>query len=70
MDSKKKYYQTQPNPLPNDSDDLDWEDGGYPHISNVVSAQECTGMMPVLPLDEDQEDSYRDLYSSELPKEN
>lgn len=66
---KKKYYKTLPSGLPDDRDALEWEDGSYPCISSVVSAQECTGMMPVLPEDEEEEESYRSLFTNEIPGE-
>ncbi len=66
---QKRYYKTTPNSLPQENDALDWEDEFfYPGISSVASAQECTGMMPIPPEDEEQEDAYRSLFSNELPK--
>lgn len=33
-----------------------------------ASSMECTGMMPRPPQNEDEEESYRDLYPTEIPR--
>ena len=38
-----------------------------PHISNVASEMECTGLIPVQPETEDERDSYLELSSTSLP---
>lgn len=69
MEQRKMYYQTEPLPIPDDFDAVDWEeDEDFPRISNVVSACECTGMMPRPPVDEEEDAAYRSLFSNELPK--
>ena len=66
---QKRYYKTTPSSPPQEYDALDWEDEiFYPGISSVVSSQECTGMMPIPPEDEEEEEAYRSLFSNELPK--
>ncbi len=68
MIDKERHWKTAPDLLPDDGDDLAWEDEDYlPHISNVASACECTGLMPRPPMDEAEEEAYRALYSGEVP---
>lgn len=70
MIDKERRWRTGPDLLPEDDDYLDWEDEDYlPHISNVASACECTGLMPRPPLNAAEEEAYRALYSGELPDE-
>ncbi len=38
-----------------------------PNISNVVSATECTGLMPTLPMDKEEYASELDLFSTSRP---
>ena len=38
-----------------------------PHISNVASEMECTGLIPVQPETEEERDSYLELSSTSLP---
>lgn len=38
-----------------------------PQISNVVSATECTGMVPTQPENQDELEADMDLFSSSLP---
>lgn len=38
-----------------------------PRISNVASEMECTGLVPVQPENEDELDSYLELFSNALP---
>lgn len=38
-----------------------------PQISNVVSATECTGIVPTQPQDQDELEADMDLFSSSLP---
>ena len=38
-----------------------------PHISNVASEMECTGLIPVQPETEEERDSYLGLSSTSLP---
>lgn len=38
-----------------------------PQISNVVSATECTGIVPTQPENQDELESDMDLFSSSLP---
>ncbi len=69
MQDQKKHYKTQPDTQPDKFDPLDWdEEDAFPRISNVASAFECTGMMPRPPIDEEEDESYRGLFSNELPR--
>lgn len=43
-------------------------DDVIPDISNVVSATETTGMMPIPPQNSEEYTSYQDLASMEIPK--
>lgn len=52
-----------------DKTTLDWEEDYYPGISNIVSASECTGMMYAPPQNEDEQESYSDMFSMQIPKE-
>lgn len=47
----------------------EYEDEFYPIISNVVSAGECTGMMHAAPQNEEELESYRELYNMQIPPE-
>ena len=38
-----------------------------PHISNVASANECTGLVPEQPQTEEELESYESLYSMSIP---
>ena len=38
-----------------------------PHISNVASEMECTGLVPVQPENEDELETYLELSSTSLP---
>lgn len=38
-----------------------------PQISNIASSTECTGLIPILPENEDELESYMSLSSSSLP---
>ncbi len=38
-----------------------------PQISNVVSSNECTGMVPTQPENQDELEADMDLFSSSLP---
>lgn len=40
----------------------------FPDISNTVSANECTGLMPTPPQDTNELESYKELFSMEIPK--
>ena len=40
----------------------------YPDISNVASSSECTGLMPNIPQNDDEYDSYQEMYDMEIPK--
>ncbi len=40
----------------------------YPDLSNVASANECTGLMYRVPLDDGELESYQRLSSMEVPK--
>jgi|GEM_PF-5673730 len=42
----------------------------YPNIAITVSAQECTGLIGANPQDAAAEDNFKDLSSTETPKEN
>jgi len=39
----------------------------YPNISNTVSSGECTGMMYAPPQNEEELESYKDMFSMEIP---
>ena len=39
----------------------------FPHISNVSSTTECTGLMPVMPGTEEEYESYMELFSLSIP---
>lgn len=38
-----------------------------PHISNVASATDCTGLVPEQPENQDELENYMDLSSTSLP---
>ncbi len=38
-----------------------------PHISNVASEMECTGLIPVQPETDEERDSYLELSTTSLP---
>lgn len=44
------------------------EPENFPNISNVASANECTGLIPTPPESDDQMESYQSLSSMEIPK--
>lgn len=46
----------------------DLPEGDFPAISNVASANECTGLMYAAPTDRGQLESYQELSSLEIPK--
>lgn len=58
MPRKRKIDYHEHDPLP---------EGRFPGISSVASANECTGLMPKAPADRQELESYRDLYSMEIP---
>lgn len=41
----------------------------FPDISNVASASECTGLMHRSPADQEELESYQQLSSMAIPKE-
>lgn len=41
----------------------------FPNISDTASANECTGLMPRPPQNDDELKSYEELFSMEIPKE-
>ena len=59
MPDPKNIDYHEHDPLPEDK---------FPHISNVASANECTGLMPSAPADHAQLEAYRELYSMEIPQ--
>lgn len=59
MVGKKKIDYREHEPLPQ---------GKFPHISNVASATECTGLMPSAPNSQEELESYQELSSMEIPK--
>ena len=40
----------------------------FPAISNVASANECTGLMYKAPADQEERDSYQELSSMAIPR--
>lgn len=60
MPGKKKINYHEHDPLPGDK---------FPHISNVASATECTGLMHSTPTTQAELESCRDLFSMEIPKD-
>lgn len=71
MNQNPKHYRTFPNDFSPENDrihDPEEMDEYLPHISGVASSQECTGLMPRPPKNEAEEESYRDLYSGEIPE--
>lgn len=44
------------------------EQEGFPDISNVASANECTGLMYKSPRNQDEWDSYQQLSSMAIPQ--
>ncbi len=40
-----------------------------PDVSNISSATECTGLMQTPPLNEEEYESYQEIYHIEIPKE-
>lgn len=59
MAGKKKIDYHEHEPLPQ---------GRFPHISNVASATECTGLMHSTPNSREELESYQELSSMEIPK--
>ncbi|MCL2772705.1 MAG: hypothetical protein FWD71_05075 [Oscillospiraceae bacterium] len=55
----------------NDTDE-ESEYDSFPNISNTVSSSECTGMMYTPPQNDEELESYKDMFSMEIPhkKEN
>jgi len=43
-------------------------EGSLPGIGGAASFTECTGLKPTPAKDDYEEESYKDLYSTELPK--
>ncbi len=69
MKNQPKHYRTDPDNRLDPYDPIDWdEEDAFPRMSNVASACECTGMMPRPPIDEAEDEAYRDLFSNELPR--
>lgn len=46
--------------------EIDYDD--YPGISNTASSTECTGMMYAPPQNEEEFESYQDMFDMEIPK--
>lgn len=44
------------------------ETGEYPDISNVASANECTGLMPRTPQNQEELENFRELSSMAIPR--
>ena len=40
----------------------------YDYLSNAASAHDCTGLIPSGPVDEEQLESYEDVYHFQPPK--
>ena len=40
----------------------------YPDISRAASCTDCTGLMYRPPVDEDEYESYQEVYGMEIPK--
>ncbi len=40
----------------------------FPEISDVASANECTGLMYRTPMDDDELEAYQELHDLEIPK--
>lgn len=40
----------------------------YDFLSNAASSQDCTGLIPSGPVDEEQLESYEDIYHYQSPK--
>ena len=68
MKSEKKTDRYLPSDHYDPFDAFEQEDAEYPEISSVASACECTGMMPRPPVNSAEEESYRELFSGEIPK--
>ena len=51
----------------NDTDE-DYEFDSFPNISNTVSSSECTGMMHTPPQNDEELESYKDMFSMEIPR--
>lgn len=60
MPRKRKIDYHEHEPLP---------EGKFPHVSNVASANECTGLMYKAPADQQELHAYRGLFSMEIPQE-
>lgn len=45
------------------------ETGEYPDISNVASANECTGLMYSTPRNEEELENYQELSSMAIPRQ-
>ena len=59
MQKKKKIDYHEHDTLPEDK---------FPAVSNVASANECTGLMYKTPIDRQELGAYRELYSMEIPQ--
>ena len=55
--SQSPYHEHDPLPA-----------GLLPEDPAVASANECTGLMPTLPVTPDEYESYQELHSMEVPK--
>ncbi|WOC32955.1 MULTISPECIES: hypothetical protein [Caproicibacterium] len=67
---KRNTEKAKPNakPEPQDKDLLGYTDDYLNEADNVVSAQECTGLIMYPPLSESEAESFTDLYSIPKPE--
>ena len=52
------------------SDKYNPENINYYDITSTVSSSECTGMIPTPPQNEDELESYQDMFGMEIAKNN
>ena len=45
------------------------EHNWYPDISETASFHECTGLMPRLPVTDEEREAYKELFGMEIPKD-
>lgn len=62
---KEQKIQNTNKPQPSNQQIID----SYDYLSNTVSSQDCTGLIPSGPVDESQRESYEAIYHYQPPKE-
>lgn len=62
---KEQKNQNTNKPQPSNQQIID----SYDYLSDTVSSQDCTGLIPSGPVDEAQRESYEAIYHYQPPKE-